>query len=137
MVWFWHCAEVRLLLDTHVFLWWNEGSPRLSRKVSRLLADPENTLFLSVVSAWEMILKVQAGKLKLPSAVGEYIEARIAHYGMEPLPITLAHALASGRLPTFHRDPFDRMLIAQGQVEQLIIVTHDAQLRRYAVETVW
>jgi len=128
---------MRLLLDTRVFLWWNEGNPRLSRGARRLLADPENTLFFSVVSAWEIALKAQSGKLGLPTPVSTYVPARLNHYGMEPMRLTLEHVLASSALPAHHWDPFDRMLVAQAPVEQLIIVTHDSQVREYAVETVW
>jgi PIN domain nuclease of toxin-antitoxin system len=128
---------MRLLLDTHVFLWWNEADPRLSRRVRQLLADPENSIYLSVASAWEMTLKVQSGKLGLPAAIAVYIPARLNHYRMEALPVTLEHVLAAGTLPAYHRDPFDRMLVAQGQVERLPIVTHDPQVRKYAVETIW
>lgn len=128
---------MKLLLDTHVFLWWNEANPKLSRHVHQLLSDPKNDLYLSVASAWEMTLKVQSGKLGLPAATAVYIPARINHYGIEPIPVTLAHVLAASALPTYHRDPFDRMLVAQGQVEGLPIVTHDSQIRKYAVETIW
>lgn len=128
---------MRLLLDTHVFLWWNEASPRLSRGAHRLLADPANGLFLSVASAWEIALKVQTGKLVLPIPAPVYLPSRVNHYGIEILTVTLEHVLASSALPSHHRDPFDRMLVAQAQVEQLTVVTHDSQVRRYAVETVW
>ncbi|MGA2213335.1 MAG: type II toxin-antitoxin system VapC family toxin [Bryobacteraceae bacterium] len=128
---------MRLLLDTHVFLWWNEADPRLSRRVRQLLSDPDNSLFLSVASAWEMTLKVQSDKLGLPAAIAMYIPARLNHYRIGALPVTLEHALAASTLPAYHRDPFDRMLVAQGQVERLPIVTHDPQLRQYAVETIW
>jgi PIN domain nuclease of toxin-antitoxin system len=128
---------MRLLLDTHVFLWWNEASPKLSPRVRQLLSDPENNLYLSVASAWEMALKVQSGKLGLPAATSVYIPARLGHYGMEALPVTLEHVLAVSTLPVYHRDPFDRMLVAQGQVERLPIVTHDPQVSKYAVETIW
>lgn len=128
---------MRLLLDTHAFLWWNEASPRLSRRVRQLLSDPENRLYLSAASAWEMALKVQSGKLGLPAAVSVYIPARLNHYGIEALTVTLDHVLASSALPSYHRDPFDRMLVAQGQVERLAIVTHDSDVRKYAVETIW
>jgi PIN domain nuclease of toxin-antitoxin system len=102
-----------------------------------LLSDPDNSLYLSVASAWEMTLKVQSGKLGLPVAIPVYIPARLNHYGMEPLPVTLEHVLAASTLPPYHRDPFDRMLVAQGQVERLPIVTRNAQVRKYAVETIW
>jgi PIN domain nuclease of toxin-antitoxin system len=128
---------MKLLLDTQVFLWWNEANPRLSRRVRQLLSDPENSLYLSVASAWEIALKVQSGKLGLPAATAVYIPARLNHYEMEALPVTLEHVLAASALPAFHRDPFDRMLVAQGQVESLPIVTHDPQFRKYAVDTIW
>jgi PIN domain nuclease of toxin-antitoxin system len=128
---------MKLLLDTHVFLWWDEASPRLSRRAHKLIADPENTLYLSVVSAWEMILKVGTGKLIFPSAAAVYIPARLAHYRFEVLPLGLGHVLAAETLPTHHRDPFDRMLVAQAEVERLPILTHDPQIRKYNVETVW
>jgi PIN domain nuclease of toxin-antitoxin system len=129
--------SLRLLLDTHVFLWGNQADPRLSRRVRQLLSDPDNSLCLSVASAWEMTLKVQTGKLVLPAATAVYIPARLIHYGMEALPVTLQHVLAASVLPAIHRDPFDRMLVAQGQVERLPIITHDPQVREYAVETIW
>jgi PIN domain nuclease of toxin-antitoxin system len=128
---------MKLLLDTHVFLWWNEASPRLSKQAHSLISDPENTLYLSVVSVWEVILKEGTGKLKLPSAAAVYIPARLAHYRFEVLPLGLGHVLAVGTLPTHHRDPFDRMLVAQAEVERLPILTHDPQIRKYNVETVW
>lgn len=84
-----------------------------------------------------MTLKVQSGKLDLPTPVSAYVPARLNHYGMEPLEVTLEHVLASSVLPAHHRDPFGRMLVAQAQVEQFAILTHDAQLRKYAVETIW
>jgi len=128
---------MRLLLDTHVFLWWNEANPRLSRRAYDLLSDPSNRLFLSVVSVWEIVLKAHTRKLKLPSAAADYIPARLAHYDIEALPLILSHVLAAEDLPPNHRDPFDRILVAQAQVERLRIVTHDPQIRRYEIETVW
>ena len=128
---------MNLLLDTHVFLWWNEASPRLSRRVIDLLSDPHNRLFLSVVSAWEIVLKVRTRKLKLPSVAAVYIPARLAHYGIEALPLALPHIMAAESLPLHHRDPFDRMLVAQAEVERLPIVTHDPQIRKYGADTVW
>jgi PIN domain nuclease of toxin-antitoxin system len=102
-----------------------------------LLADPGNRLFFSIVSAWEIVLKVQTRKLKLPSAAALYIPARLAHYSIESLPLVIAHVLAAEDLPLHHRDPFDRMLVAQAQVERLPIVTHDPQVGQYGVDIVW
>lgn len=128
---------MRILLDTHAFLWWNEGDSRLSKKASALLADTANTLVLSVVSAWELVLKVDARKLRLPEAPSVYIPTRMAHYGIEQLPATLAHVLAAESLPAHHRDPFDRLLIAQAKVEEMPILSADPQIRRYPVKAVW
>jgi PIN domain nuclease of toxin-antitoxin system len=128
---------VRILIDTHTFLWWNEAGPELSRRASALLADSRNTLLLSVVSAWEIVVKVQAKKLRLPEPPTVYVPTRTAHYGIEILPVTLAHTLAVEALPPHHRDPFDRLLIAQAQVEGLPILTIDEEIQRYAVKTVW
>lgn len=128
---------MKLLLDTHVFLWWNEANPRLSRRALRLLSDPSNRLFLSVVSVWEIVLKVQSGKLKLPSAAALYVPSRLNHYNVETLPLSLNQVLAAEALPSRHKDPFDRMLVAQAQHEQIPIVTHDPQIRGYEIEIVW
>ena len=128
---------MRLLLDTHAFLWWNAADPRLSRKASALLADPKNTLLLSVVSAWELVVKTQAGKLRLPEPPGVYVPTRLAHYGIGALPVTLTHALAAEALPLHHRDPFDRLLVAQAASEGLPILTIDPQMRKYAVKVLW
>jgi len=128
---------VRALLDTHVFLWWNEANPQLSKKVSRILADPANSLFLSVASAWEIAIKTQCGKLRIPEDAAIYVPTRAAHYGMEILPIHLAHALALASLPLQHRDPFDRMLIVQSRIEKLPILTADPAIHGYPVDTIW
>ena len=128
---------VRILLDTHTFLWWNEANPKLSKRAFAVLADSRNTLLLSAVSALELVAKVQAQKLKLPEPPSVYVPTRTAHYGIEILPVTLAHTLAVEALPLHHRDPFDRLLIAQAQIEQLPILTIDADIRRYPVKTIW
>jgi PIN domain nuclease of toxin-antitoxin system len=128
---------MRVLLDTHVFLWWNDGSPQISRKAHRILSDPTNTLVLSVASAWEIAIKVQSGKLRIPEDAATYVPTRVAYYGIEILPIHLAHALGLQSLPLRHRDPFDRILIAQSQIEKLPILTADPAFGGYAVEAIW
>ncbi len=128
---------MRVLLDTHVFLWWNQGSSELSKKALRILADPANTLILSVASAWEIAIKTQSGKLRLPEDASTYVPVRAAHYGMEILPIHLTHALALQSLPLLHRDPFDRMLVVQSQIEKLPLLTADPAIRSYPVDTIW
>jgi PIN domain nuclease of toxin-antitoxin system len=126
-----------VLLDTHVFLWWNENSAELSKRAWRILADPANSLILSVASAWEIAIKTQSGKLRLPEDPADYVRTRTAHYGMEILPIHLEHALALHTLPLLHRDPFDRILIVQSQIENLAILTADAAIQAYAVDSIW
>jgi len=128
---------MRVLLDTHAFLWWNEDNPQLSGKARRILSDPANSLVLSVASAWEIAIKAQAGKLRIPEEAATYVPTRVAHYGMEILPIHLAHALALQSLPLLHRDPFDRMLIVQSQIEKLSILTADPAIRAYSVDAIW
>lgn len=128
---------MKVLLDTHVFLWWNEGNVALSKKAFRIIADPGNTLILSVASAWEIAIKAQSGKLRLPEDASNYIRTRAAHYGMEILPIRLEHALALESLPLLHRDPFDRIMIVQCQIEKLTILTADPAIRGYTIDAVW
>jgi PIN domain nuclease of toxin-antitoxin system len=101
------------------------------------MADPANTLVLSVASAWEIAIKVQLGKLRLPGGAASYVRDRAAHDQMEILAISLEHAAALQSLPLLHRDPFDRMLVAQSQIEGLSILTADANIRGYAVDSIW
>ena len=128
---------MRFLLDTHVFLWWNEDNPRLSKKAKRIMADPRNTLVLSVASAWEIAIKVQLGKLRLPEDAASYVPARAARDSIEILPILLPHALALESLPMHHRDPFDRILVVQSQLEKLPILTADPAITAYPVSVIW
>ncbi len=128
---------MKILLDTHAFLWWNDANPQLSRRAYAAIANPRNTVVLSVVSEWEMVIKTHAGKLRLAEPPSVYIPTRVAHYGFETMAITLAHVLAAESLPSHHRDPFDWLLIAQSQVEGLPILSADPQLRQYAVEVIW
>ena len=121
---------MRILLDTHAFLWWNEASPKLSKRASAVLADSRNTLLLSAISGLELVVKVQAQKLKLPEPPSIYVPTRTAHYGIEILPVTLAHALAVEALPPHHRDPFDRMMSARAVVEGLTLVSKDTGTQR-------
>ena len=128
---------MRVLLDTHAFLWWNLDDSRLSKIARRIMADPANTLCLSVASALEIAIKVQLGKLRLPANSASYVQTRAAQDHMEILPIRLEHAAALQSLPPLHRDPFDRILIVQSQVEKLSILTRDPAIRNYAVDAIW
>ena len=117
---------MRLLLDTHAFLWWLEGDRRMSRKARALIADDDNEVFLSAASVWEITTKARLGKLPRALAVAADVPAAMASQGFAPLSITTAHAQRAGSLPGPHRDPFDRMLVAQADLEGLPIVSMDA-----------
>ncbi len=119
----------RLLLDTHAFLWWISGNESLGVKCRAAIGDTENQVFVSAASVWEMSIKQQLGKLNIPSD----IEAIVERSGFEPLSIGLFHAQQAGSLVMHHRDPFDRMLIAQAQAEGLVLVTVDAVFPAYGI----
>jgi PIN domain nuclease of toxin-antitoxin system len=129
---------LRLLLDTHTFLWWSsQRGARLSERARDLLADGATEVSFSVVSAWEIAIKVGGGRMDLPEPVDRYLPSRMRRHGFDLLPIELAHVFRAGSLPPIHRDPFDRMLVAQAQVESLPILTADPAISRYDVETIW
>jgi PIN domain nuclease of toxin-antitoxin system len=127
---------MKVLLDTHAFLWALAGDERMSRLARETFAGPAN-LSLSIASVWEILIKVQSGKLKLPRPVGPYVLRKLAENGIELLPIGIDHLLALERLPMHHRDPFDRMLIAQSIEENLPIITSDPWFDRYDVRLIW
>jgi PIN domain nuclease of toxin-antitoxin system len=121
---------VRLLLDTHILIWTVAASKNLSAGLKDVLADPENAAFVSVASVWEISIKQAAGKLHFP--LGQ-IDDILIRMGYGQLPIYLDHALAAGQLPLHHRDPFDRMLIAQAQIEDLTLVSQDEAFAAYGI----
>jgi len=126
---------VRILIDTHVFLWGLTAEGRLSQTVRSLL--PVADVWMSVASIWEIITKVQVGKLTLPSPVGPFLTAKLASNGVSVLPVTLDHVLKIESLELHHRDPFDRVLIAQSIEEKLPLVTADPHFERYPIEVIW
>jgi len=125
---------VRLLLDTHCFLWMQAAPGKFSRSARAIVEDTDNELLLSAASSWEIAVKFALGKLPLPMPPDEYVPARMASSGTLGLPVEHAHALQVARLPPHHRDPFDRLLVAQAMVEGLPILTADPQLGAYDVE---
>ncbi len=127
---------MKALLDTHAFLWALSGDERMSRLARDTFAGPAG-LSLSIASVWEILIKVQSGKLNLPRPAGPYVLRKLAENGIEMLIISIDHLLALERLPMHHRDPFDRMLIAQSLEESLPIVTSDPLFARYDVRLIW
>jgi PIN domain nuclease of toxin-antitoxin system len=127
---------VKAILDTHAFLWGIGGDPRMSSHARDIFTGPSD-LWLSLASIWEILIKVQLGKLELPQPAGPYILSKLAEYNVETLAIDLDHLLAFERLPMHHRDPFDRMLIAQSMEERWPIVTVDPVFSRYPVDVIW
>lgn len=128
---------MKALLDTHAFLWWISDDPRLSSRASVIIKDGNNKLFLSAASGWEIAIKVRLGRLALPEPLETFVPEQMALNAIEGLPIQMSHALHVYTLPDHHRDPFDRMLVAQAQLENLPILSADPQISLYAVETVW
>jgi PIN domain nuclease of toxin-antitoxin system len=120
---------VNLLLDTNAFLWWLDDSQKLGPKARVAIEDEGNLVFVSAATAWEIAVKRASGKLEAPGTIANWIEAN----GFVELPIEVAHATASAELPKHHRDPFDRLLIAQAQLEAMTLVARDDEMDRYDV----
>jgi PIN domain nuclease of toxin-antitoxin system len=125
---------MRLLLDTHIFIWWADQPERLSSAALSALEDEANELLFSVASVWEMQIKIQLGKLKLSLPLKEIVKNQQETNDLTVSPVALTHVLALDALPFHHKDPFDRLLIAQNIEEQLTIVTADSQFSAYAVK---
>ena len=127
---------MRLLLDTHALLWWATSNPGLSRKARKAIADDATDVFVSAASAWEIATKVRIGKLEWPGTAGT-VNAYVLGQGFRALPISLVHAELAGQLPIAHRDPFDRMLIAQAQTEDMWLVSNEAAFDTTGVRRYW
>jgi PIN domain nuclease of toxin-antitoxin system len=128
---------MRALLDTHVFLWWILDQPRLSPRARDLICDGTSELFFSAASGWEIAIKAQLGKIKLPDDPLKFTLGQLEINAFTELPVRLAHALQVATLPALHRDPFDRLLVAQSQVEHLPLVSADPLVARYDVQVIW
>ena len=122
----------RLLLDTHTLLWWLADDLQLGRRARVLIEDQRNAVFVSAASAWEISIKKAFGKLEAPDGLDELVEDE----GFEQLPISFFHGERAGALPSLHRDPFDRMLVAQAQAEGLDLITADPMIAKYGVKTI-
>ncbi|MPY89050.1 MAG: PIN domain-containing protein [Luteitalea sp.] len=127
---------MRLLVDTHAFLWYLAGDRQLSRTARRAIDDSNGEWWLSVASVWELAIKSSLGRLTLPVPVNEYVADKVQQ-GLRVLSVEWVHAAGIERLPFHHRDPFDRLMVAQAQSEGLAVVTKDPAFRKYGVRTVW
>lgn len=128
---------MRVLLDTHTFLWWAEDSPKLSDKARDVIQAPEHRCVVSLVCAWEIAVKVSIGKLKIPGPVSRFFPREMHIHDFEQLDIGLRAICRVESLPLHHRDPFDRLLIAQALEEKLPVVTADPVFRKYGVKRIW
>lgn len=128
---------MNLLLDTHALIWWLDDDRRLSKRARKAIADPAATVFVSSASAYEMAMKVRIGKLADPAGAIPRLGAVLAERGMTELPVSIAHAVEAGRMGGEHRDPFDRILIAQSRLEGLVVVTSDAAFAENGVRVIW
>ncbi|MFM6190483.1 MAG: type II toxin-antitoxin system VapC family toxin [Planktothrix sp.] len=128
---------MKLLFDTHTFIWWDSQPNQLSQTALALLQDRSSILLLSVVSIWEMQIKLQVGKLTLNRALVEIIESQKKINQIEVLPVKQDHVLALDSLPLIHKDPFDRLLVAQANVENAALVSGDPIVAQYSVNIIW
>ena len=126
-----------LLLDTHILVWAISASDKISSRARRAMSRPAASLTVSIISVWEIILKHQAGKLLLRSSLSEVLDLMFYRSPWRILPVTSEHLTALAALPTLHKDPFDRLLVAQAQHEDLTIVSTDEQVSKYEVRTIW
>src|SRR5579872_3432185 len=124
---------MRILLDTHALLWWLQGSPRLSSAAKTAMSDPNNKVVVSAATVWEIAIKVQIGKLKAPADLPGYIREQ----EFEALSVTVFHGQRAGALPGPHKDPFDRMLIAQAQAEGIPLVSNEEVFDGYGINRIW
>ena len=128
---------MRILLDSHSFLWFITGDDRLSNRAKNLITDLSNPVLISVASLWEISIKTALGKLELSRPFEEFIPEQLASNEIDPFPIELAHLAKLIDLPLHHRDPFDRLIIAQAMVEGLPIISRDAEFQSYSIEIIW
>jgi PIN domain nuclease of toxin-antitoxin system len=128
---------MKLLLDTHTFIWWVSEPGKLSKRALKACENKKNELILSVVSVWEMQIKIQLKKLRLKHSLTDLIIRQQTANDLQILPVSLEHVLALENLPSHHRDPFDRLLIAQSMQEQLQLVSKDKIFKQYSIKPVW
>ena len=128
---------MRLLLDTHAYLWWVEGAPALGRRARAAVANPDNEVFFSIASCWELAIKLSLGKLRLTQGLDRFVPDQLARNGFVLAGLDFRHVVRVSDLPFHHRDPFDRVLVAQALQDELAIVSADRVFRKYGVTVVW
>lgn len=128
---------MKLLFDTHTFIWWDSDPSQLSHQVLELCHNPENTLILSIATVWEMQIKSQLGKLNLALPLDEYVRTQQQANGFYILPIHLEHVFKLNELPLHHKDPFDRLLIAQAAIEDAVLLSKDRIFATYPINVLW
>ena len=128
---------MNLLLDTHTFLWWVAGDEQLSVQAKRAIGDPQNTVRFSAASAWEIAIKASLGRLDVPRDLTRFLAEQLWLNDFVELPVHVSHAAFVQSLPRHHRDPFDRMLVAQAHLDDLVLVTRDPAFEAYDVTALW
>ncbi len=128
---------MKLLLDTHAFLWWIADDDRLSQPAEEAIGDGGNIVYLSAVSVWEIVVKAGLGRLQVPQPVDRFLVDQLQRNAFEPLSLHIRHALAVNDLPQVHRHPYDRMLIAQARADDLTLVSRDRVMHDYPVGVLW
>ena len=128
---------MRVLLDTHVFLWWVTDEPRMSEPATEAIANPDNEILMSPVSGWEISIKAALGRLDLPGPPTDFIPDQLRKNDFGVLAVSMQHALEVSSLPPHHQDPFDRLLIAQARSERVPLISGDGAFRAYDVEILW
>ncbi len=128
---------MKAILDTHAFLWWVLDNPKLSGTARDFIIDPDNTIYLSAASGWEMAIKWSIGKLTLPDQPDFFVRQQLEINNFSPLPIQMNHGLYVHELPEIHKDPFDRLLVAQSIIENLLLISTDSVFKKYPVSLLW
>lgn len=128
---------MKYLLDTHTFLWWNLDDPQLSARANEIISNGGNEIFLSAASAWEIAIKTAKGRLVLPEEPAQYLASRMSQYHFQALPVQVSHAVRVYVLPNHHTDPFDRLLIAQSQLESMPLISKGEDMQQYDLEIIW
>jgi PIN domain nuclease of toxin-antitoxin system len=128
---------MRYLLDTHAFLWFVLDDKRISTKAKSIIKDSKNEIYFSAASAWEMSIKIRLGRLTIEEELEPFIVKQLAENIFSTLPITIFHSFYTSKLPDIHKDPFDRMIIAQSQLENMSLISKDKDIKKYKVQIVW